>query len=394
MPDLDDLHLLAPAVDTAAATEVFRQRRRRSGAWRRGAVAVAAVLVLLAGAVAVLGQRQDESATTVVAGPPDETGPVTFEVLAVAIAIEPKVSLRAATDTAALDELWATSGAEGDMPSVDLSTDVVVSMTIPDDGCPPELARFDRDGDTITPVFVQPPGGCIEPFFPKTFVVAIDRASVEPAFTLRLSEDDYFSMFGEQALRVDLGDTPSSDPAQVTATTTASLEPAVPSCQAIEAFATSLVETGISYDYTASGSPEELFGRSDVVLVGTLTGETELRETGPDVPGLERWIGYEILISSLPKRDDGNVIDGWMTVWTPHYGNREEAAARALDAAGALVVAFADPHPALGLQASVEGIITACPGGPLIGQHVSTQGDWPAISTLDELLTRIEAAAS
>lgn len=393
MPDLDDLHRLAPAVDTAAAAEVFRQRRRRSGARRRGAFAVAAALVVLVGAVAVLAQRNDEGATPVASGRPTDPGPVTFEVMSVAEAQEPMGTLRAATDTAALDELWAASGGVGVVPSVDLATDVVVSITIPDDACPPELTRFDRDGDTITPVFVEPTEMCTDPLIPKTFVVAIDRASVEPAFTLRLPADEAYG-FGEQALRVELGDTPTSDPTQTPATTMTTLEPSEPSCQAIEAFATSLVETGITYDYEATDSPEELFERSEEVIVGTLTGQTELRETGPDVPGLERWIGYEVTIDSLLKQTSGNLIDGRFTVWTPHYGDREEAAARALDAAGALVVVFAYVHPALGLQASVEGIMTACPGGPLIGQHVSSQGDWPTIATLDELLARIGTAVS
>lgn len=53
MDDLNELHRLAPAVDTDAARVAFRRRRRRSRSLRRGAVAAAAVVVLVAGTVAV-----------------------------------------------------------------------------------------------------------------------------------------------------------------------------------------------------------------------------------------------------------------------------------------------------------------------------------------------------
>lgn len=389
MPDLDELHRLAPDVDTSTAVAAFRRRRHRARSWRRGAFAVAAALVLVVGAVAVLAQRDDRP-TAVVAGPPTESGPVSFEVLAVASTESPLGTLRAAADPTTLEELWASSGADGAVPVVDLTRVVVVSITIPDGSCPPDLVRFDRDLDAITPVFAWPtPLTCGYPLIPKTYVVAIDRESVEPAFTLRLPGDERFE-FGEQTLRVELGATPTSE-AHVTDTTV--LDAAEPPCAAVDALATSLVETGIAYDTDATRSPEELVAEREVVLIGTLTGETEQRETGPDdslTPA--RWIGFRVAVQTAAKGTP-DAVDGVATVWVQHYGDRELAARRALDAAGTPVVVFADVHPEVGLQTAVEGIITACPGGPLIGQHVSTQGDWPAIATLDDLVARVEAAA-
>jgi hypothetical protein len=80
---------------------------------------------------------------------------------------------------------------------------VAVSITIPDDACPPELAGFVRDGERISPTFQEPPGGCFKPLISRVFVVAIDRASVRPAFELRLPGQPVFG-FDEQRLRVEL----------------------------------------------------------------------------------------------------------------------------------------------------------------------------------------------
>lgn len=142
---------------------------------------------------------------------PTPSTEVAFEVLAMAQASEPMGTLRAAVDPAGLDALWAGIGFAGDPPAVDLAQSVVVSMTIPDDACPPTLTAFDRDGSVLTPVFVEPTDGCFAPLIPKTFVVAIARSSVEPRFTLRLPGwNSVTDGFGEQRLDVEippLGDT-------------------------------------------------------------------------------------------------------------------------------------------------------------------------------------------
>ena len=55
----------------------------------------------------------------------------------------------------------------------------------------------------ITPVFVEPAGGCDDPLIPKTYVVALDRASLGAAFTLRLPASEVYG-YDEQRLLVDL----------------------------------------------------------------------------------------------------------------------------------------------------------------------------------------------
>lgn len=239
MPDpLDhDLSRLAPEVDLAASRDLFerrRARRRRAGRIRFAAVAAALVLVLGIGVTAVVASGRDTTLDvggetgggpgTSVPTTLADSGPVEFEVLAMEQATEPMGTLRAAVDPAELGALWTGIKIPGDLPPVDLTRWVVVSMTIPDDACPPTLTGFDGDGSVLTPVFVEPEGGCIEPLIPKTFVVAIARSSVEPRFTLRLPGWDSVSdPYGEQRLDVEvppLGDpTAGADPGTPPSTT-------------------------------------------------------------------------------------------------------------------------------------------------------------------------------
>lgn len=209
MPDLEDLARLAPAVDEGLAGATFRRRRRRARAGRR-LMRVVGVAVLVAGtSAAVLAAWDDgEPVITGPAGPAG--GEVVFEVLAVGEGSAEMGTLRAATNPTAYAELWAASGATGAAPTVDLDRRVVVSVVIPDDACPPELTAFERVDDVITPVFVEPGGDCEKPLIPKTFVVALGRAALEPRFTLRLPADQLYG-FGEQRLDVELGD-PSALP--------------------------------------------------------------------------------------------------------------------------------------------------------------------------------------
>lgn len=202
MAELDDLHRLAPTIDGDAAGAAFRRRRHRSRSMRRGALAAAAVLVMVAGTVAVAGNLDDDS--PLVAGPASGTSPVTFEVLTIAQASDQMGKLRSATTAGEYVNLWKSANTSDPRPEVDFHEQVVVSITIPDDACPPELTAFERAGDVITPTFVEPTRGCDLPLIPKTYVVALDRASVEPAFTLRLPADDIYG-FAEQRLRVELG---------------------------------------------------------------------------------------------------------------------------------------------------------------------------------------------
>jgi hypothetical protein len=199
MDDLGrSLGLLAPEVDTAEALEDFRSRRRRRR-FARPVLAAAVVAALIAVAVVVAGQLEDDGTVLVTTDPPAPTttapgGPLLadedFDLLSrhEARGASPIGSLRSAVDQRELDELWAAVGLTGDAPAI--GSRVVVSITIPDDACPPELVRFERDGDVLTPVFVEPEAGCIEPLIPKTYVVALhDRAALRPAFTLLLPAD-------------------------------------------------------------------------------------------------------------------------------------------------------------------------------------------------------------
>lgn len=129
------------------------------------------------------------------------TGPPAFDVLDTRPAHEPMGTLRAAIDQAGLELLWSHIQFDGPAPTVDFGESVVVSITIPDDACPPDLSAFDRAGAVVTPVFIEPATACRDPLIPKTFVVAIDRLAVAPLFELRLPEDPTYG-FDEQLLLV------------------------------------------------------------------------------------------------------------------------------------------------------------------------------------------------
>ena len=134
------------------------------------------------------------------ATPTADGGDITFEVLALAEVTDPTV-LRAATTEEAFRDLWSSAVPSGDMPIVDLAEHVVVSITLPEDECSPRLERFDRDGDTITPVFVDQASQCTTRLIPKTHIVALDRASLGSRFVLRLAADDSWDL-PEQLLEV------------------------------------------------------------------------------------------------------------------------------------------------------------------------------------------------
>ncbi|MEO6629086.1 MAG: hypothetical protein ABIP03_11015 [Aquihabitans sp.] len=113
---------------------------------------------------------------------------MTFEVLAMASSgSDPVGTLRAATDQNALVSLWDDAGTNIATPAVDLTKQVVVSITIPDDACPPKLDGFDRRGTTLKPRFVDgAEAACDKPLIPRTFVAALDWVSPGPSFRLFL----------------------------------------------------------------------------------------------------------------------------------------------------------------------------------------------------------------
>lgn len=285
-------------VDQVVASVEARRARRASRRWPRlAAVAAAAVVLVVAGVLGAI-RLGDEANETVTAGPDRADGTATtaaalgevgFTVLWSGQAgDEPMGTLRSATDQAELGELWerATSNpSEGPvpLPSVDFGRQVVVSITIPDDACPPTLERFERDTGTdpvtIEPVFVEPPGGCDAPLIPKTFVVALDLATIGTQFRLRLPGQPIFD-YGEQVLEFPtLADAP---PARSEEPLSATLELSTTTVEAggtIEGEVVVRNDTGAPVQVEGCGSPywvslsnesvEQLVPRCMALLVRT-----------------------------------------------------------------------------------------------------------------------------
>lgn len=386
MPELDDLHRLAPSIDHDAAVAIFLRRRSRDRLVRRAALGLAAGALLVVGSIVMVASLREDG-EAVVAGPSQDGASVGFKVLSVAEAVDDMGTLRAATDPPEFDALWAQSGSDQVPPEIDFDKVVVVSITIPDDACPPELTAFQRELDTITPVFLEPQGGCDEPLIPKTYVVALSRTSFDTQFTLRLPGQNTYG-FGEQRLEVQLGASPTS---------TVSSAPVVvepePTCAQIERFAEQLVDVGIAYDYEPSESPEALFADADVVLLGTLTGGFQSQQ---DPDRSRAGAGYEVEVNAVYKSPPNIRLANRLVVWVDYNPSYPTAAYEEAIAAGAPVVVFAydsETRTGFELSASIEGFATACPGGQPIG-FVGGGDSWASLRTLDDLAARLELVAA
>lgn len=230
---IDLLDGLAPAVDDDAAAGVFaaeRGRRRRNRHVLTGLAA--AVLVALVAVPAALGlARLGEDDVPVASTDGDSTadpddgagaapGALSFEVLDVLTDTgEEMGTMRAALDADALADVWTAFGQSPPPPDVDFDAAFVLTITIPDDACPPDLEAFEAPENAFIPVFVEPEVDCNQPLIPKTFVVAISTAGVPDQLLFRLPADDVYRL-PEYELLVDLaagttdgpGPTPGDEP--------------------------------------------------------------------------------------------------------------------------------------------------------------------------------------
>jgi hypothetical protein len=170
----------AAVADVAPVTAEEALARPRPTPRRAPWLVAAAVLVALGLVLAIVATRGSEDGAEVVdQGPVPST--VVFDVLGVSESQgESHTALRSATTTEGIADLWTGARLPGAPPEVDLSTSAVVSITIFDDLCAPTLERFDRTGPAeITPVFVETAGVCEEAGVARTYVVAIEWASVD-----------------------------------------------------------------------------------------------------------------------------------------------------------------------------------------------------------------------
>jgi hypothetical protein len=295
---------------------------------------------------------------------------VTFELLAMGEAVEPMGMVRSATTDAGYESLWASAGLGGDVPEVDLDDQVVVSITIPDDACPPELTGFHRELDTIMPLFVEPSGGCDAPLIPKTFVVAIDRAPFEEGFRLLLEGQEPYG-YGHTSTVVRFDGPPPT-----------------PSCSTIESFSERILDVGIDYDYEPTDSPAVLLEPGVVAFRGVLTGGyTSFEQDYGDGSPASTRVGFEVEVTERLFVGSEVSPPGEREMATIEVGLDEvpfiDVAAAS---AGVPVVVVAAPFPPEQprLFAMLEGFITACEGGPLLGR-TGFQGEWVDIDSLDEL---------
>lgn len=170
----------APEVEPALARVLQPQSTHA-----RPYVAAAAVLLVVAIVSWAAVQWQSDDRSSVRAGrSANADSPVEFRVLAVVPSSRSIGTVRSASTTAEIADLWTQAEADGEVPSIDLDREVVVTATIAGNNCPPKLDRFVRDGPTLEPRFVQPAEACEDLLVRWTYVVALAWESRGEPFTL------------------------------------------------------------------------------------------------------------------------------------------------------------------------------------------------------------------
>lgn len=206
--------LVEPTDPDQVLAEVAARRAGHSRRRRMNLVAAAAALVAIAAIGVTWLATNDNSQVTAGPGPtPSSTpstvdpGDVEFEVLTVTGGGNDEMgTMRFADNETEFAALWdsATADSGEPLPQVDFAEQVVVSITVPDDGCAPTLERFDSDASAgpliFQPVFDEPADvNCGQPLIPATFVVAIDWASTgdEDQFLLQLPPEPAYGVEGQ-----------------------------------------------------------------------------------------------------------------------------------------------------------------------------------------------------
>lgn len=173
-----------------------------------------------------------------------------------------------------------------------------------------------------------------------------------------------------------------------TATTAAPIDEA--SCEEIRLFADRVVDIGITYDYEPTKSPADLAKRADVVVLGVLTGHTTLVDADDD-SSPNPFVGYELLVRDVVTGGPlaAETVDVFVE-FNPADADISEFESATVP--GVPVLAFGSEHPQLGESSLVahvvEGLMTACDGGPPLG-WVGTEGEWAGLDSLPAVIRSV-----
>lgn len=169
-----------------------------------------------------------------------------------------------------------------------------------------------------------------------------------------------------------------------------------PSCRDVETFADALTDTGITYDYQPSESPADLAIAADAVFGGHLTGRTTSEQVSVgDYPHPQSFVGYEVQINRVVKGIELGVDD--LVLVFVEYGDTQHRGAdyyASAVAPNAPVAIFAFEDERVGeLSSSLEGFITSCPDGPLLG-WTGGRGDWAGLRAPEQVLDAAGASTT
>ena len=107
-----------------------------------------------------------------------------------------------------MDAAWARVGFDGDVPSIDPATDVLLLLGRADNACPADLIGLEVvDGRLITD-WLEPPGDCVDPLIHWVYAVQVHRGVLGEAFTYALD-----APFGDELTPVTVALPPFTDDA-------------------------------------------------------------------------------------------------------------------------------------------------------------------------------------
>jgi len=156
-----------------------------------------------------------------------------------------------------------------------------------------------------------------------------------------------------------------------------------PTCEEIEAFAATLTDTGITYDYSATSSPAALAERVDVVFGATLTGAVGQVRSDDH----QEHVAYEADVTRVVLGSDlvsvGDRVDVLVAI-NPSYEAEDRYADATRPGIEAAIFGY-QIDSADGWHTSLEGFTVACDGGPLIG-WTGFLGGWEGLTSVDEVL--------
>ncbi|MDZ7674175.1 MAG: hypothetical protein U5K30_03780 [Acidimicrobiales bacterium] len=132
-------------------------------------------------------------------------------------------------------------------------------------------------------------------------------------------------------------------------------------------------------------------GAADAVQEAFIEADRRWKKVGRyDEPAA--WIRRVAALYKSPPGADLTTTQPFWVDHNPSFDPRQFRAAIRPDVPVVFFAEYVERDSGTILMPSIEGFVTACADGPLLG-YTGTQGDWPSIENLDQLHARLEELA-